>query len=326
MSDVKENYIPSKKEKIKNKEKLTEQDILLFKNIAEKSYNEKYKDNDLWVNKAIKSLEKKLLEFKKIIESKWLHVNWSNFKELAKNITSYFNMVWYIFKPWITPIWNWKLWLSLSLYKKLSSREEDLSNFSLFGKIDKSVKVNYVETIIWSYQNYKWFVNDWLTIMWQNWDNLVLIFPKNLKALAEKQGIKNIDNYTDSVEINELSQVYFSHFIDNRFLSVKLNDFIKVPNKSWTLHHVLEAYSDYETLKQWDFFEEEVERIKNSRADNYDFSKKIINAAIEVHEQNIKEWDKTPLKTIILNSYKANINWVVKGFKWYLQYLKNVKK
>ncbi len=247
-------------------------------------------------------------------------------KELAKNITSYFNMVWYIFKPWITPTWNWKLWLSLSLYKKLSSREEDLSNFSLFGNINKSVKVNYVETIIWSYQNSKWFVNDWLTIMWQNWDNLVLIFPKNLKALAEKQGIKNTDDYRDSVEINELSQVYFSHFIDNRFLSVKLNDFIKVPNKSWTLHHVLEAYSDYETLKQWDFFEEEVERIKNSRADNYDFSKTIINAAIEVHEQNIKEWDKTPLKTIILNSYKANINWVVKGFKWYLQYLKNVKK
>ncbi len=78
MSEIKENYIPSKKEKIDSKEKLTNNDILLFKKIAEKSYNKTYENNDLWVDKAIKSLEKKLLEFKKIIESKWLHVNWSN--------------------------------------------------------------------------------------------------------------------------------------------------------------------------------------------------------------------------------------------------------
>lgn len=78
------------------------------------------------------------------------------------------------------------------------------------------------------------------------------------------QNISDIDSYRESVEINELSQVYFSNFIDNRFLWVKLKDFIKVPNKNWTLHSVLEAYSDYETIRQWDFPEKEIDRIKNS--------------------------------------------------------------
>lgn len=326
MSEIKEKYIPSNKEKNNNKEKLTQSDIQKIKTIAEKSYDKVYADTDLWVEKAIQDLEENLSEFKKIIESKWITVNWNNFEDLVKNITSYFDNNWYIFKPWVTPVWNWKIWLSLSLYKKNSVREENLDNFELFWKVNEKVNINYVDTVIWSYQNYKWFINDWLTIMWKNWKNQVLIFPKNIKLLAEKQGIKDIDDYQESVEINELSQVYFSKFIPNNLLSVKLSDFIKVPDKSWNLHHVLEAYSDYETLRQWDFFDEEVNRIKNSKADNYKFSKKIMNSAIELYNQNIKEWDNTPLNKIILNSYKANIVWVVGAFNWYIEYMKEISK
>ncbi|MDQ7009695.1 MAG: hypothetical protein Q9M94_05380, partial [Candidatus Gracilibacteria bacterium] len=268
--------------------------------------------------KAKKDLLSKLLDFKNIIESKGITINGNNLQDLSKNIKNYFKFKGYIFKPGLVPNGNGTLALNLALYKKISSRNESLDNFTLLGTIDKEVPINDVQTIIGSYENSKGFINDGLTIQGTDGSNQILIFPKELKQLAKMQNISDIDGYRESVEINELSQVYFSNFIDNRFLGVKLKDFVEVPNPNWTIHSVLEAYSDYETIKQGDFSETEIDRIRNSKANKYSFSKAIINATID--ERN-NSGDKTPLKELILEQYELNIKNIIGSFNGYLDYI-----
>lgn len=275
--------------------------------ITTKAHLKKFDNNEKGIQLASDELSKNLAILSVSLEKKWF--KWGSRKKevLQWELVSFFYEKWYIFAPWITPISPSNVWISLSLYKIIESKEENLSNFTLFWEVTKTVEIYDVETEIKSHQQNQGFINDWLTLLDWEWESKVMIFPKNLKTIAKQQGSTNMEEYRKMVEINELSQAYFSSIFPNKLLRLPLNKIMPWANPDWTIFNVLEAYSDYETLRQWALFTEELSRIKNSQIHWYSYSKAIAIGAIELHE---KEW--WDLKEIVIESYKANILMIMK--------------
>lgn len=120
----------------------------------------------------------------------------------------------------------------------------------------------------------------------QTGQSTVLIFPDKLQRIARESGL-DPKKYRKTVELNEVSQVYFSEIIPVRMLGVPLAKLgIDTRGHDWTFLHVQEAFSDLASLKYSDTFDHELARILNTSAYQYDFSKAIAVASVNLGLEN----------------------------------------
>ena len=159
----------------------------------------------------------------------------------------------------------------------------------------------------------------------QTEQSTVLIFPDKLQRIARESGL-DPKKYRKTVELNEVSQVYFSEIIPVRMLGVPLAKLgIDTRGHDWTFLHVQEAFSDLASLKYGDTFDHELARILNTRTYQYDFSKAIAVASINLGLENagskmrfsgrnfgdilenLSRDQYDALKCTVIESYEANM-------------------
>lgn len=285
--------------------------------------------NGLWTledtSLKISNLLKKIIQ---ILQEEWISFTrtWND----QLDIMNFFSSIWYSFVISPIEIFPWKFAINSPIFKKRWSKQFDLSSIEIWDLDTSNSKVTIYDAEkilpdireIVDFWNWKTLF-DWITISnTLNWEKEVLIFPDDLKKTWFTRKM---------VELNEVSQVYFWEFIPPKLLGVKLVDiWIPMPEqlKDTKLFHVQEAFSDLVSLKYWDDFDREFNRILTSRW-NYSYKLSVEIARLSLLNflsafpwlkfdwSNYKEIrsklndkDYQELIEVVIWSYEANI-WVL---------------
>ena len=164
-------------------------------------------------------------------------------------------------------------------------------------------------------------------------DSTVLIFEERVRTIARRDSL-TIEHFRETVVANELAQVYLVRVFARDFpdagflLGLPLSTFgISMSGKNFTVNHLIEAFSDWGSIKHGKTFSHELTRILQSSAEHYGISHAIAAAAmglvikdrkfavlrgpgsqIDLREiRNLTPTQLDELKQIILENYEVNL-------------------
>jgi len=259
-----------------------------------------------------------------------------NSKLLVIDIINFFEEHGYIFAIEIVPISSNRFELNAPCFKMGETSSHDLSKFNLiegFPEISDKVDVIEVAEVIipdireTRFHQGRRMMFDGMTVTDIEGGSRVLIFPEKIAKVAKRKNL-DPDDYRKTVEMNELSQVYFSKIVPTVLLSVSLQKLgISTNGKDWDLGHVNEAFSDLASLELGNNFEFEFIRIYNSKLYQYDLSTALLKASLELFlSKNQMQAESTiqktfevieqkglmnELKGVVIRSYKKNIQLII---------------
>ena len=310
---------------------------------------------DVYKNNTVCNLETSSENTRKISQSivDELIKNWFKLPEAINNqekLTSFFLSKGYTFSISPMAIWPNKFVTNAIFAKIGSTQKKDLSWYILDGlpsgkwnatvyTIEKVLIPDFRE--MQQFPGPKMRFNAITITPSGSGDDIVLLFPENIKIFAKGSNLTP-DQCEKLVLDNELSQVYFGQLIPKQLLWTEIQKFISTWGKKWTFHHLMETFSDYFSLNNDASFFAEYSRILLTPSDSYDMSSAIAFAAtnlvladqkppLKIDQSNVTEFlrnikpkDLEEIKTVVLESYKANIQAIlnpafIKALEWIKQ-------
>jgi len=286
------------------------------------------------INDIMSNFIKKIINFIKKEDSSFQVGENESTGELQLKIISYFREHDIIFAISPIQVTQSGFLLNAPMYKLENSKPLNLSVFELsydgksLPKLNQEVELNEASILIPDVRASKYnkmgrMVFDGMTIVNpQTQQEDILVFPRQMERLKDKN--TSLEDYQNSVEMHEASQVYFNLLVPMRLLGEKLNKYTgeKDSHLSNTrLIEVKEAFGEWASLKfsKDAAFSKEVSRLSNSKDLQYGFSRIIINAAMDVYRkelglsssnnifENITPENLLLLQNIIVDSFEANL-------------------
>jgi len=314
-SSIKENRTNGKTENnpsIKEPEKTTDFNEVLngIKTLLKVVYEPDELLNIKDTKVQVESLKENILSLVKMV----------NPKITKENLLSYLKSKGFFLAIGLLPIEHNKFVVNAPFYKIKKAQDYKLDQFKMNGvdSTSSSATVYEVTQVInkdWR-EVYKRMVYQGMTITEViTGEQVVLLFPDEIEKRAKQLGV-NVKDYRDSVLLNEASQVAFSKIIPPKIYSMPLNIVgIKAPN-DWTVSHVLEAFSDWASLKYGNIAKQEIQRIIGSDTYAYKMSRDVLIAQIQLWLSKNKKGSKlSSIKSLNDEEFKDLRNFIIGGYE-----------